>query len=643
MDRDRETRSLAFAFSIAWLCVHAVRAEAGEQDERPWAVKESYSSQLERLRKEAGSDPAKKLELLKWTIGRGYWHSVVRDAEGIPDSPELRGILAIAAGSAAREPEELARFTPDPRVLPALIPLTPEKKKAILALRDRDFKPTKQSTYFDLSTDLDTKDLDVHSKTLNGYWRSLKNRFRAHLESNVDVFIYGSRDDYLRDYLIANEEIGESVLGFYMPAYRRLVYFDDRYGRDDVFVTATHECTHLLIDISFRGAPIPRWLHEGMACFCAADGESLRGRYTLQLVVDLMPLLKSPKANVARVTAVAHKDFKYEDYPQSWALVHYLNSGARMEKFQTFLTELRERVDHETTVADCSKITLEELEEAFGQDVRSLGEAASDYFRSAFRLERSDQRIDLAEATLRQARYVQVGVDRRAMLEAATVAIAATPSDREDPQVALRRAFCRAEAGVRLAEVADSSAEAWRLVLRSLATDLKALGTLTDESEVAWLIRNALDRMAAQSGIRSTASKPRDLRVELRKKADELMKSENEAARAATYRALAVITDDLLEIAYSRLAAALSNDPLHRRAAREWVLLSLTMAPAKLDEVFPLLLTVHAADPCDQNKAALGLAYIGMGNAAYGKSLLAEAVRLTAGPSELSLYFEWEN
>jgi hypothetical protein len=110
---------------------------------------------------------------------------------------------------------------------------------------------------------------------------------------------------------------------------------------------------------------------------------------------------------------------------------------------------------------------------------------------------------------------------------------------------------------------------------------------------------------------------------------------------AERLRGHVVAVEDLLEIAYGRLAKALENDPLHRRASREWTMLSMETTPAKLHEIFALLKLAVERDPSDDAMATLGVAYIGLGNRTFGDAMLDRAASFTAQPAGIAELMAW--
>lgn len=628
--------TLVVLLSASWASVAGGQEARSAPPGRPWDVKGSLEVEFRDRAKAAGKDVAKLKELATWCLAQGAPHLVSKTFEATQLTPEIAPLLGYQPDSNPPALADVARFGATPRVLPALVPLVPKRKNDLLAAKDKPLKVANQSTYFDLTSDLDSSVLDLHSKMLNDYYRSMKSRFRVYPETNVDVVVYANRADYLLDYVLSAGKSGENTLGYFVPAYRALFFYDDPYNRDEISLIARHECTHLLFDVAYKSSRIPDWLNEGMACYLAGDGEHARGGYTMRLVVELAAQSSSKGFDLLPLFTVRHDDLKYEHYAQAWVMVLYLQSSGRGEKFQKFLVALRDKLTPEATEADGIRIVREELEAAFAESSTSLAEGCATFVKERMNFQRPDQLLELGLAFGQRARYEKPGLPVDRLTEASALALKEAIPNLTGPELARAR-LGEAWLLIHRANQSKADSRGWRITLLALIDRLKSMPTLVDESQVGILIRDAIEWAAVAAGTKAPKNKPRDLVVELRELA-----AKKKGAEAEELQVLAVIVEDLLEIAYGRLSKALELDPLHRRAGRQWVMLSMEAAPHKLKEVYPLLKLLVERDSSDEAIATLGVAYIGLGNAQFGKSLLKRASEFTAQPASIAEMLDWQ-
>jgi hypothetical protein len=629
-------KSLAAVLALA--AIGSPQAGAGDADDdrgRPWATKRDLEAEFEDLVRQGKDVPAVKTAV-SFALEHGLWHRVPKLLldSGTSD-PTILAMVGIAIVDGKPMVEEMVRRGVTARAYASLPTLTKERKKELLKDKDRELKLANQSTNFDLWSDLDAETIDHHSKILNDYWRKMRNRFRAELPTNVDVFIFGTRSSYLLVYLQLYKKFGEHVLGFYMPKRLALVYFNDPYDQEEVIETALHECTHLLIDMSFREAPMPRWFHEGIASYMEADGERVVGIQPMARVLDLYRALDKDRVDYVKLVKRRHDDFEYEQYPESWSFVHFLNEEGRREKFQKALAALRLVVTAETTAEQALESTREVFEETYGETIESLGAGAIAYFQNRFAVGEPEQLVELANAAAQRSTWDPKRFDRRRMIDIAAAASLAAKG-RAEGSLEARRQLVDLEIAVQRAILAKAGDDEWRIVARMLRDGLRALPLQPDESTVAVLIRRALQAMSAAAGLAGSEGKPRDLRGAL-----ETHVGVAPTSRKERIMALTPLVEDLLEIGFARLAAVLEKDPHHRRATREWMFLALEAAPQKAAEAFPLLVTLTERDPDDLALAMLGLSYLGFGNEKYGKALLEEAKERSGQPTELAAFLEY--
>ncbi len=609
---------------------------------RPWIVAQAIEARYLEKRSAAKSD-ADRLDGLRFCLDAGLYPQAEEmiaslGATGaLPVDVAARVGLALDAGKLVAS--DAARFTEVAPPIPdaTLTPPTGAARADLLATKNREFKLRAKSTHFDLWSDLADADLVPWTKLLNDYYAGFRNRFSAYVPTNIDVFLFASHSDYLVYYALSTGVTGESVLGFYDFDRRLLTFFNDPFARAEIAITARHECTHLLIDLSYKGVVLPSWFHEGMACFLAADGTAARGEYTASLILNLMrPKSKANLVTLGQLLDVDTKDVKFEHYPPSWSLVHYLSASKRAAEFQKFQSALRDwagDLEKRPTPAEARKKARELFEKTIECTIERLDDERRSWFAEQFRFERPEQFLDFAAAGTRQAEFAEAPDEARFCLDAAHQSLDAIASDASS---ANERTILSVAEHVRRAELAKCDPDGARLLLLDVRDRLKALAPIADESRRARLVRRVLAMVATATSAPAITT-PRDLRAHLAAK----VKSTSDVRRQATLRSLVALTDDVLGIAFGALARALNADPRNRPAAREWLFLALEDAPAILEEVFPLLVLMDELDPDDESLAALALAYRGLGKTGYGEMLLDEAKGRSAQPGALSEYLRF--
>src|SRR5690606_7318298 len=181
--------------------------------------------------------------------------------------------------------------------------------------------------------------------------------------------LFASRSDYLIDYAVSFGKNGEHILGYYLPGLRRLVFYDDRDGLEEVLVTAKHECTQLIVYLGFGAADLPTLFDEGPACFLSAHGVQARGVYTAGLVLELQERLALDRPQGLRdLFAVTQAKLTYEHYAWSWSLLHFLHATGRERAFEQFLDRLRERAP-DVEARDVPEVVMTAFTDSFGADL----------------------------------------------------------------------------------------------------------------------------------------------------------------------------------------------------------------------------------------------------------------------------------
>lgn len=613
----------------------------GELDSRPWLVRMGLDRQARERLDAAGDDARAILEHARWCRDAGLFRETGEALANLLADPvvgaEARALLGLKAGAGDEKTpvfEEIERYvdrSPPIDVAPAR--LDEKARDQLLQGRHREVKLANKSTYFDLWTDLAPEELAPYTAVLNAYYRTLKGRFRAYDPSSIDVVLFKSRAEYLIDYARSFGKSGEHVLGYYVPGRKLLVFYDEPDGMDDVVLTAKHECTHLLVDLSYRGARIPPWLNEGLACFLAGDGLEMRGRYTSDLLLTVAEGLEKNRGyGIEELMAVEPAGLKYEHYAWSWSLLMFLNEKRHDRKFQQFLLDLREELNGEIEPEQVPVRIGAVFRDVFGDNLEGLEREWLRWLASELSLERPDQLIDLGYNALKRAERLEKSDEISRWVEVAQRSFTAA-GEQADSALEGSRRLGLLNCWVQRAHAGDPDLREFRLLLRGLHQELAGLEGVGQEADRALLVRGALALLQEVAGVRRPGREPYDLRAALRTRAGGFSDE-----RRLALQALVVLADQLVEQTFRALAVALERDPTDRRVANQWLFLSLDVEPSRLESIFETLRLLAELDPDDRNQAALGTAYHALGRVGWGRRLLEEANRQSARPASLAAY-----
>ncbi|MEW6745144.1 MAG: hypothetical protein AB1486_20520 [Planctomycetota bacterium] len=602
---------------------------------KPWVFAMTSEQQYQSLSREQRKPEARFL-LARWCAQRGLFVEMEKEIEGVlavnRDDEEAQRLLGRERTGSGWTPEELRRFSvslPELRI-PDLAGIASKERELARGRVGNEIKLARRSGGFHLWSDLESELLKPYGDLLNEHYDRLKNRFQPHPGGDIDVLLFGNWSDFLYFFRRNTGKGGENVGGYYIPAARLLVLVDDPYDRDQVRNIVKHECTHLLIDLSYSGAAVPRWLHEGLACFLAGNGMEVSGRYTAGLILTLMDQLATGSAATLE-TLLELDQFEYAHYATSWSWIYYLNRDATAGKFRRFMSDLRDKLSPEDDAAKGRATARAVLKSAFGADLSQHQTEWKSFFLRDFVLSSTPQLLDLGWAAL--DKRAETPEAKRRFLETAHAAFDAVALG-EAPDARARLGLL-ATAVERFALDKHSPATC-RLALRTVIEGLRGLPQEDDEYLKAHVAHKALWAVRKSLGLPEKNREPFDFRKALLEKS--LSKSD-----VAEQRALAVLCDDALLFAFEALARTLQQNPLHRLAAYKWLWLAMDFCPAALPQIFETLRLLVEADPGDCNLAALGVAYAGLGRRSWGTMLFEEAKRLAVDPrhvADFAPYFD---
>lgn len=604
-----------------------------------WKFESRPAQEVKQRRKDAGSDVAKLAAHAQWCVEHGFYADAAEalaDVETLP--PEAAQLLRLADPNDRASIAEAARYAPEPSwTAPALVVPKDKPRQELVRTRMLPIRKAIQSTYFDLWSDLTDAELKPYSLELNGYYRAFKNQFSAYEPRPIDVLLFSNRSDFLLDYAISTGWTAEHTLGYYRPDRQLLVFYHDARNRAEVLETARHECTHLLIDLCFHRAPLPRWLHEGVACYLGGGGLDAAEPYTAGLVATLKRALGASKTvSLNGLLHTSHEKFVYRDYALSWGVIYFLNAGRYQASYPSFLKELRERCDatKDLTKEQAMELVTEVFRDSITTDFPKFEAEFGQYFRDAFRFDKPAQLIDLAHACLENSTIEKAEVDQEEYREIARRALAVAPKDLP-PALIARRHLAEARAAALCAKAQDLRADSAVLALREVLEHLSAVTDLDDESKRAAVVREAFAALKPVTRSSPQRGAAYDLRAALDKRV------ESDTQQAPALKALTVVVDGLQQHAFQTLATALNADPLDVNAAEQWIWLALESCPDRLADIVPTLMLLNTADPSDRHRAMLGVTYIGMGKPAVGKRWVEEGHWVTAGPNMMQPYLDF--
>lgn len=616
----------------SWILTGTCLVPTGEDlATQPWREIPPLPVQFDLRQQESSSDPEGLGALAAWCSANGLFdrQAELLRAARASDHEAAFPLSGYVAQGDRWQPEELLRFSLNPDATLPDPPLPGEDlRRRLLRSTEREMKSS-NAAYFALETDLDPEATSLYGRLLDRHFGRLKTRFRAYTGEKVEVLLFAQRSDYLRFYDRHIGEGGENVLGFH--AGNGLYFYDDPSRRPEVFNTARHECTHLLIHRCFQESLVPRWLHEGMACYFAGDCEDAEGSYTAGLIWNLQQrLTQGPAFDLADLIELPNHSFQYPEYVLAWSWIYFLNTPRHEGRFQKFLKDLRERLPGGLSREDATTATTAVFREHYA-DTQALSAEWKDYFLRDFALRTPVQHVDFAwYCAWTLAPSAPKGEEHTRALQMARLALSALPKlDEEDLRE--RAAATSILCAIRSLGAAPPDAGTLRQGLRRIVADLQAgpFDSRPDlQARLAFWAAYQL-RALLQAGPDGPAF---DARTAL---LDAIQSAGDEAP---ALRALVVLFDDLHRLAREAWCRTLKKNPLHQTAVHDWLFFALDLHPSSLPALFPYLQFLVEADPDDRNLAALAAAYAGLGDQPWSRVLWGRARDISVRASELDSY-----
>lgn len=176
----------------------------------------------------------------------------------------------------------------------------------------------------------------------------------------------------------------------------------------DPFNVIFHEYTHLLVNNTFKNAPV--WFNEGLAeyysTFRITDDQKIEIGVAIGNHVHL--LRQSKMLPLRTLFQVDHKSPHYNEgkkqsifYAQSWALMHYLLIGkaGKVEKLGKFMDLIRDNVPMESAFQQAFEVSFESMEKELRDYVKQdRYNFITGHFQRKLELDTSAAAVPLTEA-----------------------------------------------------------------------------------------------------------------------------------------------------------------------------------------------------------------------------------------------------
>jgi len=155
------------------------------------------------------------------------------------------------------------------------------------------------------------------------------------------------------------------------PDVNYIALSTEAYGEDGVFRIIFHEYTHLLVNNTFKNAPL--WFNEGMAEYYSTFSITPDLKFALGYPIGnhVLFLRETKMLPLRTLFEVTHYSPQYNEkskksifYAQSWALMHYLIIGKedQLKKLAKFLELVAGDVPVETAFPQAFETTFEAME-----------------------------------------------------------------------------------------------------------------------------------------------------------------------------------------------------------------------------------------------------------------------------------------
>lgn len=144
---------------------------------------------------------------------------------------------------------------------------------------------------------------------------------------NINVEVYATQDQFIRESAKDNFNMGRNVLGYFYwgPSTGIRCFYAG--SIEQTLSTLFHECTHLVINKVCE--EVPTWANEGLAVFFESALRTEKGM-TLETIPfnrlwHLKSMLTKGDLSLNRLCQLnGMREYTGEYYPQGWGLIHFL-------------------------------------------------------------------------------------------------------------------------------------------------------------------------------------------------------------------------------------------------------------------------------------------------------------------------------
>jgi len=534
------------------------------------------------------------------------------------------------------------------------------QKKLLNKARSRLFKMQEKSYRFNFWSDLERDRVKEYGKLLNPYYDRLKKFFQiSKTELGIDVFLFSTRSDFLNTFQRSSKRDMEHVAGFFRYDVNgaRLFFYDRPYNEEEVFNTAKHECTHLLVQHCLQGARMPHWLNEGLACYFAGNGLERYGSYPAQCYLNVKHAYDNNSTiTLEELIATPYSDFTFKHYAVSWSWIYFLNADPETKtKLSRFMSKLKLKAAHEETKNFEDKThdlfyemlgTPERLQPAwtaFVKDELDPVEPIQSYYCA-------DEGLQAAGGWYKFDPPLEFkGKSRLLRNSESWLQKASSTTDNElATKIRLKKAFAvLARAGCMEYDLRETLFAATQIIemldgfLKDPVNDFLS----GDAGLMAYRTLITIWRAGKYKDSNETVC---DFPVLLAREEEQAIKEREEWKNTPQDKKLTEkikligfqrkVVDCLIEQAKYAFRQSMALDPSNSRAARQWLFLALDFAPQDLAAVFPHLLFQAELDPDDFSLGALAAVYGGMGRQGFARTLLERALLITPKRQYLNIY-----
>jgi len=184
----------------------------------------------------------------------------------------------------------------------------------------------------------------------------------------IEIYLAASHEDFLQRQP-HSDKAPEWAAGLAYPERNWMILKVPRaalFGKIDPFRTFRHELAHLTLHQAMKGAPIPRWLDEGLAMY-----EAKEWTFRTTAVISAVTLKKNfiPLATLNQAFPL---DFDEAEaaYAQSFSMITWLMTRFGRKNFQGFIGNLRERKTLSQSAQAAFGMTFYELEKRWHRWLR---------------------------------------------------------------------------------------------------------------------------------------------------------------------------------------------------------------------------------------------------------------------------------